>query len=237
LTEIRRSSSYAAALSADVVMAGAPGNVLLAPAFERFCRIFFSRLGSLKVDFGAPLPAGPFMICANHRSHADSPILMAAAGMSFAQCGLLAAEDYYFRHPLRLRIVSSVLRIIPFERRPTPGGFAATLAACSSFLGTGGRLLIAYPEGTRGNDSTLRPFKRGPATLALRYGLPIVPAYISGSERLLPKGRACPKPSDVRVRFGTPLTAPPVYDSGSARNFMARVNEQVLGLAQCSVAS
>jgi 1-acyl-sn-glycerol-3-phosphate acyltransferase len=176
------------------------------------------------------------MVCANHRSHADSPLLMAAASIPFAQCGLLAAEDYYFRHSLRLRVVSSILRIIPVERRPTPGGFSATLAACSSFLDTGGRLLIAYPEGTRGNGPTLRPFKRGPATLALRYGLAIVPAFISGSERVLPKGSVCPRPNAVHVRFGAPLIPPAITNTADARiqasSLTERLNEQVRSLAQ-----
>ncbi len=217
------------------MLAGAPGHVLLAPAFEGFCRLFFSRLGTLTVDFAAPLPAGPFMVCANHRSHADSPVLMAAAGIPFAHCGLLAAEDYYFRHPVRLRIVTSVLRIIPVERQPTRGGFAATLAACATFLQSSGRLLIAYPEGTRGTGDALRPFKRGPATLALRHGLPIVPAFIAGSERVLPKGRIWPRPDAVTVRFGAPLIAPAVVGPGATRvqasDLTERLNEQVRSLA------
>ena len=64
------------------------------------------------------------MVCANHRSHVDSLVLMHAAGLRFAQCGLLAAEDYYFRQAARLRLVSSVLRLVPVERRPTADGFA-----------------------------------------------------------------------------------------------------------------
>ncbi|HEX4269207.1 MAG TPA: lysophospholipid acyltransferase family protein [Steroidobacteraceae bacterium] len=236
MTAIRESTGDGAALPADIALAGAPGHVLLAPAFEAFCRLFFLRLGTLTVDFAAPLPSGPFMVCANHRSHADSPALMAAAGISFAQCGLLAAEDYYFRHPLRLRIVSSILRIIPVERRPTRGGFAATLAACSSFLETGGRLLIAYPEGTRGTGADPRPFKRGPVTLALRHGLAVVPAFISGSERVLPKGRVWPWPGSVGVRFGVPLLAPAVARPAAARaqasDLTERLNEQVWSLAR-----
>jgi 1-acyl-sn-glycerol-3-phosphate acyltransferase len=236
LTAIRQCTGDGAALPADIASAGAPGHVLLAPAFEAFCRLFFAWIGTLTVDFAAPLPSGPFMVCANHRSHADSPLLMAAAGISFAQCGLLAAEDYYFRHPARLRIVSSILRIIPVERRPTRGGFAATLAACSSFLDTDGRLLIAYPEGTRGTGAALRPFKRGPVTLALRHGLAIVPAYITGSERVLPKGRVWPRPGSVSVRFGAPLITPTVTAPRAARaqasHLTERLNEQVWSLAR-----
>ena len=232
---IRQSTSDGAALATEIASASAPGHVLLAPAFEAFCRLLFERIGTLTVDFAAPLPSGAFMVCANHRSHADSPVLMAAAGIPFAQCGLLAAEDYYFRHPMRLRVVSSILRIIPVERRPTRGGFAATLAACSSFLESAGRLLIAYPEGTRGTGAALQPFKRGPVTLALRHGLAIVPAFIGGSERVLPKGRVWPRPGAVSVRFGAPIVASPAAGPAAARaqasDLTQRLNEQVRSLA------
>lgn len=201
-------------LAAEIAAAGAPGHALVAPAFEAFCRFFLTRLGTLSVELEAPLPEEPFMVCANHRSHVDSLILMAASAVPFAQCGLVAAEDYFFRHPIRLSVVSSLLRLIPVERRPTPRGFATTLAACSAFLKTGGRMLIAYPEGTRGATSGLRPFKRGPATLAQRYGLTIVPAFIGGSERILAKGRTVPRPSAITVRFGGPLLTRPRADTG-----------------------
>lgn len=236
MSAVRHTASDGAALPSDIATAGAPGHVLLAPAFEAFCRFFISRAGTLTVDLAAPLPSAPFMVCANHRSHADSPVLMAAAGIRFAHCGLLAAEDYYFRHPLRLRVVSSILRIIPVERRPTRAGFAATLAACSSFLDSGGRLLIAYPEGTRGSGEALQPFKRGAALLALRHGLPIVPAFISGSERVLPKGRLWPRPDAVSVRFGAPLIASASSGAAAARiqasQLTERLNEQVRSLAR-----
>lgn len=213
---------------ADVAGAAVdPGHLLVAPLFEAFCRFFFKRAGTLTVTFEAPLPDGPFMVCANHRSHVDSLVLMAASGLTFGQCGLLAAEDYYFRHPARLRIVSSVLRLIPVERRPTATGFAATLAACSRFLKTGGRMLIAYPEGTRNPGPTPARFKRGPATLALRFNLDVVPAFVTGTERVLPKGRAVPRPAGVAVRFGAPLVARPVLGPAAVRHEAAYLTESL----------
>lgn len=205
MTAIGETSAGGKSLASLSNAAGAPGHAVIAPLFQAFCHIFVRRLGSLTTTFEQPLPDGPFMVCANHRSHIDSIVLMAATGLPFANCGLLAAEDYYFRKPARLRIVSSVLRIIPVERRPTLQGFEATLGACRRFLDTAGRMIVAYPEGTRGTGAVMARFKRGPAILALRYGLPVVPAFVSGTERVLPKGRSLPVPAAVSVRFGAPL--------------------------------
>jgi 1-acyl-sn-glycerol-3-phosphate acyltransferase len=207
------------------VAAAAPGHRLAAPLFDGFCRFFLRGLGSLSVSREAPLPARPYMVCANHRSHVDSLVLMQAADLRFGQCGLLAAEDYYFRQAARLRLVSSVLRLVPVERRPTADGFAATLVACRRFLDTGGRMLVAYPEGTRSTDGRMAGFKRGPVTLALRFGLPVVPAFVSGTERVLRKGAALPRPAAVRVRFGAPLEAAAGLEGAALRDEARRLTE------------
>lgn len=178
---------------------------LVAGVFSVFCRFFFHGLCRLSVAGGAALPSRSFLICANHRSHADSVAILTAIDIPFEACGLLAAEDYFFLHPGRLRIVSSVLRLIPVQRRPTADGFSATMTSCQNFLASGGRAIIAYPEGTRGNGERMSSFKRGPAILALRLGIPVVPAYVSGTERVLPKGGGVPRPAAVEVRFGAAI--------------------------------
>jgi len=227
LTAIGPSRRIHRTLPVQAKRAGEPGHVVIAPIFAAFCRLFLKRFGRLDVAFEAALPARPFMVCANHRSHVDSAVLMTAADLSFACCGLLAAEDYFFRQPTRLRVVSSALRLIPVERRPTADGFAATLAACGRFLGTGGRMLVAYPQGTRATDDSITHFKRGPATLALRFGLPLVPAYIGGTERVLPKGKSVPKPAAVTVHFGAPLEIVPASGPAALRDQAKRLTEQL----------
>jgi 1-acyl-sn-glycerol-3-phosphate acyltransferase len=212
-----------------------PGHALIAPLFQAFCGLFLKRLGSLTVEAAAALPGRPFMVCANHSSHVDSAVLMAASGLPFQRCGLLAAEDYFFCQPVRLRVVSSVLRLIPVERRPTAEGLAATIEGCRRFLQTGGQMLVAYPEGTRSMNGRIAPFKRGPVTVALTFDLPIVPAYISGTDRVLPKGRSVPVPAAVTVRFGAALNVRPGEGASSLRarskNLTEQLEERIRSLA------
>jgi 1-acyl-sn-glycerol-3-phosphate acyltransferase len=60
----------------------------------------------------------------------------------------------------------------------------------------GGRSVVVCPEGTRGRDYHLRPFKKGPFVFAISSGAPIVPTVVYGTIRVQPKGT-------FRVRSGT----------------------------------
>lgn len=59
-----------------------------------------------------------------------------------------------------------------------------------------GRSVVVCPEGTRGRDYHLRPFKKGPFVFAISTGAPIVPSVVHGTIAVQPKG-------SFRVRSGT----------------------------------
>lgn len=48
--------------------------------------------------------------------------------------------------------------------------------------------VIFFPEGTRSEDGTLKPFKKGAALLAIQAGAPVVPIAVAGTKEILPKG-------------------------------------------------
>jgi 1-acyl-sn-glycerol-3-phosphate acyltransferase len=58
-----------------------------------------------------------------------------------------------------------------------------------------GRSVVVCPEGTRGRDYHLRPFKKGPFVFAISTGAPIVPTIVHGTIEVQPKG-------SFRVRSG-----------------------------------
>lgn len=68
-----------------------------------------------------------------------------------------------------------------------------------------GTSIFLYPEGTRSEDGSILPFKKGPFALALKARVPICPVTIEGSGRLMPKNswNICPGP--IRVRIGPPI--------------------------------
>ncbi|HEY2377077.1 MAG TPA: lysophospholipid acyltransferase family protein [Gemmatimonadaceae bacterium] len=68
-----------------------------------------------------------------------------------------------------------------------------------------GRSIVVYPEGTRGRDYHLRPFKKGPFVLAIASQCPIVPTVVHGSREIMPKGSFRIRPGIIDVHFLDPI--------------------------------
>jgi 1-acyl-sn-glycerol-3-phosphate acyltransferase len=64
-----------------------------------------------------------------------------------------------------------------------------------------GKNVIVYPEGTRGRDYALRPFKKGPFVLAIAAQAPVVPVLVYGAREVMPKGSFRIRPATVHVHF------------------------------------
>jgi len=167
--------------------------------------MFFACYCQLTVEGLHHLPDEPFLLCSNHTSHIDSAALMTASGRSFRSFALLGASDYFF-HSRRVRwSVAPLMNVIPIERRPGPKSLAACLAISRRFLEQTRGGLILYPEGTRSLDGEMQAFKTGAGLFAMQLGVPLVPAHIEGTHRILPKGQSVPRPGPLTVRFGEVL--------------------------------
>ncbi|MFL5612220.1 MAG: lysophospholipid acyltransferase family protein [Gemmatimonadaceae bacterium] len=68
-----------------------------------------------------------------------------------------------------------------------------------------GRSIVVYPEGTRGGDYHLRPFKKGPFVLAIAAQCPIVPTIVHGSREVMAKGSFRVKSGVIDVHFLEPM--------------------------------
>jgi 1-acyl-sn-glycerol-3-phosphate acyltransferase/long-chain acyl-CoA synthetase len=175
-------------------------------AFECFARTVFRTYVRLEVGARHLLPAGSFLLCSNHASHLDGAALMVASGLPFDSFRLLAAADYFAPQSPAGRVTRAMLKIVAIDRST---GHAVrlrrTVAECRELVRGATVRLIAFPEGTRSTTGRLLPFKRGAAFLSVELGLPIVPAYIDGAGKALPKGRWLPRPGRIQVRFGRPI--------------------------------
>ena len=77
-----------------------------------------------------------------------------------------------------------------------------------------GYALLLFPEGTRSKDGAIGPFFSGIGRLIADFpGTPVIPTYLSGTMRVMPKGKVLPRPFKVTVRFGAPMlvTAHPKF--------------------------
>jgi 1-acyl-sn-glycerol-3-phosphate acyltransferase len=68
-----------------------------------------------------------------------------------------------------------------------------------------GRSVIICPEGTRGKDYHLRPFKKGPFVLAIASQAPIIPTLVYGTREIMPKGSFRIRSGTVHIHFLEPV--------------------------------
>jgi len=168
---------------------------------------------------------GPAIIAANHNSHLDTLVLMTL----FPQ-GMLpalrpvAAADYFLRNRLLSWFARRIIGIVPLSRSVMPGHLDP-LAACDAALAQGA-VLIMFPEGTRGEPERFGDFKTGIAHLARRHpDVPVVPAFMHGLGKVLPRGAFLLVPFFVDVFIGEALRWP-----GDRAAFMGELDRRIRAL-------
>ena len=68
-----------------------------------------------------------------------------------------------------------------------------------------GMSVVIFPEGSRSPDGTIQPFKKGGFSLAVKSKVPIVPVALSGSRKIMPRGRLVANSGVIRVRLDAPI--------------------------------
>jgi 1-acyl-sn-glycerol-3-phosphate acyltransferase len=163
-------------------------------------RLVSALSGGLTVS-GKWRASGGCIVVANHSSHADTAVLLAALPPK-AKPMFGAAADYWFDVPVRRFIATSLAGVLPV-RRSGGGSYDALLAAARPAL-KAGRTVVIYPEGTRSTDGTIGEFRSGALRLARECGVPIVPVAMTGTADVLPKGGRW-SPAPMQVRIGEPV--------------------------------
>lgn len=66
--------------------------------------------------------------------------------------------------------------------------------------------IVAYPEGTRSPDGSIRPLKKGIFVVAIEAGVPIVPVALEGTYKVMPKNTFRVRPAEIKVAIGEPIS-------------------------------
>jgi long-chain acyl-CoA synthetase len=160
---------------------------------------------------------GPVIFAANHQSHMDTPVIMAALPREwrYRVAPAMAKEFFkahffpgeygrgaWFTNSLNYYLAALFFNAFPLPQREA--GARQTLRYIGEVLEDGFSVLI-FPEGERTDVGDIKRFRPGIGMIASRLGVPIVPVRLEGLERVLHHTWSMAKPGRVRVAFGAPL--------------------------------
>ncbi|MGS2872281.1 lysophospholipid acyltransferase family protein [Enterobacter huaxiensis] len=146
---------------------------------------------------------GPAIIVANHNSHLDVLTLFTLFPLSsLVNVQPVAAADYFLRNKVIGWFALKVIGIIPVYR----GAHQANpLQACVDALAAK-KIVIIFPEGTRGEPGILSEIKSGIWHLSQQCPeVPVIPVYMHGLDRSMGKGQKIPVPFFIDIFIDEPL--------------------------------
>jgi len=178
---------------------------------------------------------GPVVFAANHQSHLDVPVILAALpGAWRARVAPAMAKEFFkahffpdqfttgqvFLNRLEYYLASCFFGAFPLPQREA--GARQTLRYIGEVTGDGYSVLI-FPEGTRSESAEILPFRGGIGMIGARLQLPVVPVRLEGvNEVLHPRWRMA-RPGRCSVTFG-----PPLHLSGDDYGNLAREVEEAV---------
>jgi len=169
---------------------------------------------------------GPAILAANHNSHLDTLVLMTLLPLRLLpKLRPVAAADYFLRHPVLAWFALNIIGILPIRRggvRTEDDPLAPLVAALAR-----DEILIFFPEGSRGEAEQLAEFKSGLARLKERCPeVPVIPVFLHGLGKALPRGEAVLVPFFVDVFVGEPVPW-----TGDRARYMVAFREAIVHLA------
>ena len=162
-------------------------------------------------------PNVPYVLCVNHQSHMDIPILLAALPFQFR----FAAKKQLFRYPFlgwHLRRSGHV----PIDRE-NPHAAVKSLHQAADAI-KGGTPVMIFPEGGTSRDGSIKPFKGGGFMLAMKANAAAVPVTIRGSRSVLVPTTYHVHGGSVEVIVGKPIPA----EGLSSNDLANRVREEIV---------
>lgn len=143
--------------------------------------------------------SGGLIAVSNHASYFDPPILSNCVGRPVA----FMAKEELFKIPVFKQGIQ-LYGAYPVKRQM---GDRAALRAATTAIESGWIAAI-FLQGTRSPDAKITDPKLGAAWIAAKAKVPLLPVSLWGTEKILIKGSALPKPVPITVRIGEVIPPP-----------------------------
>lgn len=160
-------------------------------------------------------PGKPYVVMSNHRSLLDIPTLFMAVPGSIR----MVLKEELTKIPIwgRALVASG---FVPVSRKDHARAIEQ-LEEAKKHLANGVCVWIA-PEGTRSRTGELGEFKKGGFHMARQLCMPILPAWITGTEAIIPPDTFIANSNlKAHVRFGAPIST----EAGADDDIMGLVDE------------
>jgi len=136
------------------------------------------------------------IICSNHVAYLDPPVL----GSGLPRRTYFMAKKELFTNPVLGALIRASYAF-PVDRGTTD----REAIRHGIELLQKGELLVVFPEGGRSPDGSIQPGNIGPALMASRAGVPIIPAALKETERIMPRGSKGLHRGRVQIDYGVPI--------------------------------
>jgi 1-acyl-sn-glycerol-3-phosphate acyltransferase len=179
----------------------------------------------LEVHGREHMPAhGPFVLAPVHRSNLDFILVSTLTRTRMRYMG----KDTIWKWRWGGKVVS-LLGAFPVHRGSAD---REALRTCLAVV-ENGEPVVMFPEGTRRSGLVVKDLFDGPAYVAARTGVPLVPVGIGGSDEALQVGAKLIKPRKIVLVAGEPIVPPPGDGSGRVRRRVVReLTEQLQASVQ-----
>jgi len=160
-------------------------------------RVLIAPLWRVSVEGRERLPVGvAYVVAPVHRSNIDFAVLVAAVPREMR----FMAKDSLWKWRWLGRFIE-FNGSFPVDRAHTDRD---ALRRCEEAIDLGDPVVM-FPEGRRKDGPLLEDLFDGPAFVACRTRVPVVPVAIGGTDRAMPVGARMIRPAKVRLVIGEPI--------------------------------
>ena len=165
------------------------------------------------------IPPGGAVLSPNHLSYWDIPLIALAVPRRVH----FMAKEELFHVPVFGAVIRSLLAFPVRRGAPDRNAIRQAIDTLQA-----GDLVLVFPEGTRSKTGKLGEFKPGAFLIAVKAGVPTIPAGIIGTNRICRNGGWFPR---LELHFCPPVQS----DDTDGKSAMAAIEQKVRGAIESAL--